>query len=134
MREALTARVVVEILLQGVDFKSNAIRELPLSKRLVDRTLRALTDSGVIMNCGVRGRGRYRLSDEFIRGVSQDISRVMPRGTFLHYPALKAFDICGVGGWTEDELEVYVGRLREHWQIRRGQQAERVPQTSAPNT
>jgi hypothetical protein len=121
MREALTAKIVIEMLLQGVHFSSIRFRNQHTSKSRTTRVLRALADSGAIMNSGVRGKGKYRFTDEFLASVSQEIGEGMPRGTFLHYPSLKVFDVCGIGRWTSGELEDYVNRLREHWRIRSGQ-------------
>jgi hypothetical protein len=114
MREALTSMVVVEMLMEGVDFDSRGFWELPAGRARVGKVLRALVDSGVIMNSGVRGKGKYRFTEGFMNAVSQDIVQGMPRGTFLHYPAFRVFDVCGIGRWTEAELEVYLGRLRGH--------------------
>ncbi|MDV3277901.1 MAG: hypothetical protein LYZ69_05480 [Nitrososphaerales archaeon] len=117
VRETLTARIAVEMLVQGVDFSSSHVRELPASRSSATRILRALAGSGVIMNSSVRGKGKYRFTEEFLSAVSQDIAEGMPRGTFLHYPALRVFDVCRIGSWTEEELEAYVERLRKHWRI-----------------
>ena len=50
-----------------------------------------------------------------------DIIKGMPRGILVHYPDLKVFDVSGIEEWTEEELDRYIARLRERWQIRRGQ-------------
>ena len=109
------------MLVQGIYFESESIWGLPLNRDLVRKTFRALIGSNVIRKLGMRGK--YQLTDEFLDSMREDITRRMPRGMFIRYPDLAVFDICGIGTWTEEEVEVYVRRLKERWLLR-AKQAE----------
>jgi hypothetical protein len=119
LRETLSAVIVLEILLEGVHFDSASIWGMPFDHNSVARTFRALIDAGVIARSPVKGK--YRLTDEFLDTMKLDIIKGMPRGILVHYPDLKVFDVSGIEEWTEEELDRYIARLRERWQIRRGQ-------------
>lgn len=113
--------IVVELLAQGVYFESESIWGLPFNRDLVRKTFRALIGSSVIRKLGIRGK--YQLTDEFLDSMRQEVTRAMPRGIFIRYPDLAVFEMCGLGTWTEEELEVYVRRLKERWLLR-AKQAE----------
>jgi hypothetical protein len=115
-REALAATVAVEMLAQGVYFDSRSVYGLPVNRRLVSKTLRALIDAGIIKKS--TSRGKYLFTDAFLGEIGREVTGNMPRGIFVHYPDLSIFDICGIGNWTEEELQVYVKRLRERWVLR----------------
>ncbi len=112
----MAAIIALEMLAQGVYFDAHSIYGLPVSKRHVTRTLRALLDAGVIGRSTTRAK--YLFTDAFLEAIGREITGGMPRGIFVHYPDLCIFDICGIGSWTEEELQVYVRRLREHWVLR----------------
>ena len=115
-REALAAIIALEMLTQGVYFDAHSVYGLPVSKRMVTRTIRALMDAGLIGRSTTRAK--YLFTDAFLEAMGREISGGMPRGIFVHYPDLCIFDICGIGSWTEEEVQVYVRRLREHWVLR----------------
>ena len=117
VRETLAAMTALEMLVEGVHFRSRSIWGLPFNKEPVRRTFGALAESGVIRK--QRAKGRYLLTNTFVDAMKEDITRRMPRGVFIHYPDLAVFDICGIEKWTEEEFEVYIKRLREHWSFRR---------------
>jgi hypothetical protein len=115
-KEALAAIISLEMLAQGVYFDAHSVYGLPVNKRLVTRSLRALLDAGVITKSTTRAK--YLFTDAFLEAMGREIAGGMPRGIFVHYPDLSIFDVCGIGSWTEEELQVYVRRLREHWVLR----------------
>ena len=117
-RDAVTAFIVIEMLAQGVVFDSRSIRRLPVDQSMVKRAFRGLTRAGAITKS--RARRKYLLSDEFLEALHTEVTKGMPRGTFIHYPDLSVFDVCGVGDWTAEELETYVARLRKRWRLRKG--------------
>jgi hypothetical protein len=116
--------IVAEMLLKGALFDSKSIWRLPMDQNRVGRTFRALIDSGVIRKSPIRGK--YSLSGGFLDSMKQDITRGMPREVFLHYPDLTVFDVCGIGIWTEEELDRYIKRLRERWLFWRKQAQAQV--------
>jgi len=113
VRELLVATITVEMLTQGAYFDSRNIWGLHFNRDSVRRAFRNLIDSEVIKRSG--RRGKYLLTDKFLNAMKEDVARVRPRGIFIHYPDFGVFDICGIGSWSEDEIEVYVKRLRKHW-------------------
>jgi hypothetical protein len=115
-RETLAAVIALEMLAQGVYFDSQSVYGMPVNKALVTKTLRALLDEGVIRKS--RMRAKYLFTEPFLEAMGRQIAGGMPRGIFVHYPDLSIFDICGIGNWTEEELQVYVRRLKERWVLR----------------
>lgn len=109
----MVAIIALEMFTQGVYFDSESVYGLPINKRLVTKTLRALLDAGVIRKS--TARAKYLFTDPFLEATEHQITGGMPRGIFVHYPDLSVFDVCGIGSWTEEELQAYVRRLREHW-------------------
>jgi len=112
----VAAIIALEMLTQGVYFDAQSVYGLPVSKRLVTRTIRALLDADVIGKSTTRAK--YLFTGAFLEAMGREITEGMPRGNFVHYPDLSIFDICGIGSWTEEELQVYVRRLREEWVLR----------------
>lgn len=117
-RDAVTATIVVEMLAQGVLFNSRGAYGLPVSRSMVRRAFRALLGAGVITR--TRARTKFILTDEFFEAMRQEITKGMPRGTYVHYPDLSVFDVCGIGDWSAEELEAYVEKLRQRWVLRTG--------------
>ena len=117
-RDAVTAMIVIEMLTEGVYFDIRAVRKLPVSKDLVTRALKALIAAGVVTRS--RARDKYLLTDEFLDELRVDISRRMPRGSFIHHPDLAAFELCGLADWSADELKNYVDQLTDRWMLRKG--------------
>lgn len=117
-RDAVTAIMAVEMLVQGVLFDSRGIYGLPVNKKMVTRALRALIGAGVVSKS--RTRTKYILTDEFLEAIRQAITKGMPTGAFVHYPDLSVFDMCGIGDWTTEELETYMAKLRQRWILRTG--------------
>lgn len=113
MREAVAAIVVVEMLIQGVFFDSRRLRRLPFNGRLVERVLRSLVDSRVVVKS--RLRRKYILTEDFLNLAKGEIVRAIPRQLFIHCPDPAVFDISGLESWSEEELEIYVRELRKRW-------------------
>jgi len=110
--------IVMEMLTQGVLFDSRSLYRLPVNPSKVTRAMKALMKAGVVARS--RARTKFILTDEFLEAMREEITREMPRGTFVHYPDLSVFDVCGVGSWSGEELEAYVNRLRQRWVLRKG--------------
>ena len=117
-RDAVTAMIVIEMLTEGVYFDSRRIRGLPVRKGMIYRALKGLIAAGVVER--TRARTKYLLTDAFLDDVRQEVTKVMPRGTFVHHPDLSVFEICGLGDWTADELNAYVTKLTQRWMHRNG--------------
>ena len=117
-RDAVTAMIVIEMLTEGVYFDSRRIRGLPVRKGMIYRALKGLIAAGVVER--TRARTKYLLTDAFLYDVRQEVTKVMPRGTFVHHPDLSVFEICGLGDWTADELNAYVTKLTQRWMHRNG--------------
>jgi hypothetical protein len=111
-REELAVLVGLEVLAEGVAFDSHDLRKLPFQPAHVTRVLRALVDSGVLTRTGA---GKYLFRDEFMALVRDEILAKTPRSGILQFPSLTIFDVCGLEGWSERELEQFVRRLRDHW-------------------
>jgi hypothetical protein len=122
-REALAAIIVMELLLKGVHFDSANVRRMPLGQTSITRTLHGLIEAGIISKSPIKGK--YRLTDEFVDSLKNEMTEGMPRGIFIHFPDLRIFDISGIEEWTEEELDRYTRRLKERWTIRT-KQAGRV--------
>ena len=119
-RDAVTAIIVVEMLTQGTYFDSRSVRSLPISKVMVWRVMKALMSAGVVERS--RARKKYLLTDGFLEAMKQEITRNMPRGAFVHHPDLSVFEMCGIGDWSPEELDAYMGMLRRRWALRKGVQ------------
>ena len=117
-RDTLKAVIVVDMLTQGVLFDSRSVRALPVHRDMVTRALKALIAAGVVTKS--RARNKYLLTDGFLEALREEITREMPRGTFVHYPDLSVFDVCGIGSWSAEELETYIARVRQRWMLRQG--------------
>ncbi|MGH9919247.1 MAG: hypothetical protein ACRD6W_10345 [Nitrososphaerales archaeon] len=104
------------MLTQGVHFDSHSVYGLPVRKGLVTTTLHSLLDAGIVTRS--TARAKYLFTDAFLEAMGLQITEGMPRGIFVHYPDLSVFDICGIERWTEEELQVYVKRLKQHWVLR----------------
>jgi hypothetical protein len=117
-RDTLKALIVVEMLTQGVYFDSRRVRALPVHRNMISRAMNALMGAGVATRS--RARNKYLLTDEFLDALRQEITRGMPRGTFVRFPDLSVFDICGIGEWSGEELDSYLSRLRQRWMLRKG--------------
>ena len=118
-RETLAAVIVLELLVKGVHFDSKSIWGMPFGHTSIGRTFQGLLEAGIISKSRVKGK--YRLTDEFRESMRAEITKDMPREIFIHYPDLAVFDISGIGDWTKEELDWYIERLRERWQIRKRQ-------------
>jgi hypothetical protein len=116
-RDAVTAMIVIEMLAQGVYFDSRRIRSLPTAQSKIDRAFRGLIKAGVVEK--TKTRTKYLLTDEFLDGLRQDITKGMPRGTFIHHPDLTVFEISGIGSWSAEELSAYVERFTQRWMLRK---------------
>lgn len=110
--------IVIEMLTQGVYFDSTNAYRIPASKGIVWRAMKALESAGVVQRS--RARKKYLLTDEFLEYMRQEITKRMPRGTFLHHPDLTVFEVCGIGDWSAEELNAYVKRLTDRWMLRKG--------------
>jgi hypothetical protein len=117
-RDAVTAIIVTEMLTQGVVFDTRTILRLPVPKGMIYRALKGLKRAGVVTRS--EARTKYLLSDNFLEGIRQEITKDMPRGMFIHYPDLSVFDVCGIEDWSAQELETYVAKIRQRWVLRKG--------------
>ena len=115
-REAISSVIALQMLIQGAYFDSHSLSELSFSRSLVSKALRALIDSGVITR--YTPRRKYLFTDEFLEGMKRGVTRGMPRRAFIHYPDFEVFDLSGIESWTAEELELYVKKLKKHWQMR----------------
>lgn len=110
-REQLTALLALEILVEGIAFEIGHLRKVPFSPALITRVLRALQDEKVIDKINT---GKYIFNDDFLRIVSGEVFRGMPRGGLLHYPVMTTFDICRLEEWSDYEFEQYLKHLTDH--------------------
>ncbi len=116
-RERLAAAIAIEMLVQGVFFDSRSLRGPSFNERQVTRVLDALIDSRVITRS--MPRMKYVLTDEFLDTVKSEVTRLMPRRLFIHYPDFEVFDISGIESWSQEEFELYMKELKKHWLARR---------------
>lgn len=116
-RERLAAMIAIEMVVQGVFFDSRSLRGPSFNERQVTRVLDALIDSRVITRS--MPRMKYVLTDQFLDAVKSEVTRLMPRRLFIHYPDLGVFDISGIESWSQEEFELYMKELKKHWLARR---------------
>lgn len=116
-RERVTAMIAIEMLVQGVFFDSRSLRGPSFNERQVTRVLDALIDSQVITRS--MPRMKYVLTDEFLDTVKREVTRLMPRRLFIHYPDFEVFDVSGIESWSQEELELYMKELKKRWLARR---------------
>ena len=117
-RDAVTAMIVIQMLAEGVYFDSASAYRIPAGKGIVWRTMKALESAGVVARS--RARKKFLLTDEFLEYMRQEITKRMPRGTFVHHPDLTVFEMCGLGDWSAEELNAYIKRLTDRWMLRKG--------------
>jgi len=51
--------------------------------------------------------------------VKREVTRLMPRRLFIHYPDFEVFDVSGIESWSQEELELYMKELKKRWLARR---------------
>lgn len=122
-REELSALINLEIMALGIAFDSHDLRKLPFQPAHVTRVLRALQNSGVLTRVTAR---KYLFADSFQQLLKGEILAKTPRSGIIQFPTLTIFDICGLEGWSERELEHFVRRLREHWLDLAGKQQNMI--------
>jgi hypothetical protein len=104
------------MLTQGVFFDSHNLRRLPFNRYLVIRVFQDLVDSGIIMRS--TPKRKYVFTRQFLDGMKQEATKIMPRRIFVHFPDFAVFDISGMEEWTEEELDLYVRKFRDHWLLK----------------
>ena len=112
-REEVAAVVTLMVFTQGIHFDAHTLSNLPYSRPLVWRVVKALVDGGVIVK--VR-KGKYLVTDGFAELMKREITWKMPRGVLLSLPDLRVFDVCGMEIWDREELEAYIGWMRKRWE------------------
>ncbi len=123
--------IAIEMLTQGVYFDSQSLRGT-FQRMLITRVLRALIDSRVITKS--MPRRKYLFTKEFLGIMKEEITRGMPRRIFVHYPDFAVFNVSGIEGWTDEEFETYVKRLRKHWLARSGRDGSEGRKTGVSRT
>jgi hypothetical protein len=111
-REELSVLIGLEVLTEGIAFDTSDLKKHRFSSTLVTKVLRSLRQSGVLERVNAR---RYLFAEGFSGVLKEDILRKTPRSGLMQFPTMAVFDICGIEGWTERDLESFVRRLREHW-------------------
>jgi Mn-dependent DtxR family transcriptional regulator len=110
-RERTVAAAVLGVVLQGVFFDPQMLRDLGFHKSMVSRVLHSLAEAGVIEQ--IDG-SKFLMTKEFKEMMKRRITMNMPRDTFLSFPDRTIFDICGIEHWNDEEMDGYVERLREY--------------------
>ena len=111
-REELAILIGVQVLTEGVTFDSHDLRKLPFRPSHVTRVVNSLLTSRVLTRIGAR---KYLLTDEFQSLLKEKILAKAPRSGIIQFPTMTVFDICGVEHWSEQEVDQFAIRLKEHW-------------------
>jgi len=111
-REELSLLIGLEVLIEGIAFDSHDLRKLPYRPAFVTKVLKTLREEGVLERVNTR---KYLLREEFVKTVKEEIMAKVPRNQLMQFPVTTIFDMCGVESWSEQELEGFVTRFREHW-------------------
>lgn len=100
-------------LIEGVFFDTRDLRRLPYNRQLVNRVLKSLLDSNLLMK--IHDRRNYVLTDTFRDGLKREVQRKTPRSGIHQFPSLDVFYVGGMEDWTEHQFEIYVGEMRDMW-------------------
>jgi hypothetical protein len=112
MREELAVLIGLEVLTEGVFFDIHDLRKLSFSDAQVTRVLASLQKSSVLTRVNSR---KYLFTEEFLALLREELGRKTPRGGIAQFPDMGVFDVCGMADWSEDEVEQFARRLRNHW-------------------
>jgi hypothetical protein len=89
------------------------VRRLPYNRVLVNRVLKSLTESKVLMK--IHARRNYVLTKEFRETLKREVERKTPRSGIHRFPSLDVFYVGGMEDWDDREFEVYVKAMRDMW-------------------
>jgi hypothetical protein len=112
-REEVAALIAMLALVEGVFFDTHDFRRLPYHRVLVNRVLRSMTESNVLMK--IHDRRNYVLTQEFRETLRREVERKVPHSGMHQFPSLDVFYVGGLENWGEREFEVYVGAMRDLW-------------------
>jgi len=115
-RERLSVLIGLEVLTQGIAFDTQELKKHGFGHSLVTRVLMSLRQSGVLERVNTR---KYLFVDAFSGILREDVLGKTPRSGLMQFPTMAVFDMCGIEGWTEHDLENFVKRLRQHWEGKR---------------
>jgi hypothetical protein len=118
-RERLSVLIGLEVLMEGIAFDTGDLKKHGFSHNLLTKVLGSLRQSGVLEQM-TRSRRKYLFADSFSRILKEDVLGKTPRSGLMQFPAMAVFDMCGIETWTEHDLDSFVGRLRQHWEVARG--------------
>lgn len=110
-REELAVLIGLEVLAESVAFDTHDLRKLPFSSTLITKVLKSLRQSGVLERVNTR---KYLFNEKFVGVLKEEILRKTPRSGLMQFPAMTIFDVCGIEGWTERDVEHFVSRLKQH--------------------
>lgn len=113
-REEVAALVALLALMEGVFFDTHDFRRLPYQGDLVNRVLRSLMDSGVLMK--IHDRRNYVLTPRFRETLRREVRLKRPPSGIHQFPSLDVFYVGGIEDWSEHELESYIGSMRDVWE------------------
>jgi hypothetical protein len=111
-REELAVFIGLGVLAEGVAFDSHDLRKLPFRPAFVTKVLMSLREAGVIERVNT---GKYLFTSQFMDTMKEEILRKAPRSGLIQFPTMTVFDMCGIDGWNQSDMENFVRRLREHW-------------------
>ena len=111
-RARLSVLIGLEVLIEGIAFDSHDLRKLPYCPAFVTKVLKSLTQEGVLERVNT---GKYLFRDGFVNSVKEEIAKKAPMNGLMQFPTTTAFDMWGVEGWTEQEVEGFLTRFREYW-------------------
>ncbi len=111
-REELAVFIGLGVLAEGVSFDSHDLRKLPFRPAFVTKVLMSLRQAGVIERVNT---GKYLFTSQFMDTMKEEILRKAPRSGLIQFPTMTVFDMCGIDGWNQSDMENFVRRLREHW-------------------
>ncbi len=112
-REELSVLIGLEVLIEGIAFDTHDLRKYHFSSTLVTKVLKSLRQSGVLQKVNPR---KYLIADRFSGALRDEILGKSPRNGLMQFPTMNVFDLCGIEGWTERDLENFAKRLRQHWE------------------
>jgi hypothetical protein len=111
-REELAVFIGLGVLAEGVAFDSHDLRKLPFRPAFVTKVLMSLRQAGVIERVNT---GKYLFTSQFMDTMKEEILRKTPRSGLIQFPTMAVFDMCGIDGWNQSDMENFVWRLKEHW-------------------
>lgn len=116
-REKLSVLIGLEVLTEGIAFDTGDLKKHGFSHSMLTRVLGSLRQSGVLERVNSR---KYLFADSFSRILKEDVLGKTPRSGLMQFPTMVVFDMCGIESWTERDLDNFVSRLRQHWEVAQG--------------